>query len=119
MVLWKFTLREIKSRPGRATLTLLSIVISVAAVVAVTVSKNTTHQAYKEMYESVAGRAAFEVAADSDRFFDTRIVKTLEKVDGVKEVIPLIQKPTRLAFNKQRLFTIVMGVDPVRNESSP
>ena len=54
MVLWKFTLREIKSRPGRATLTLLSIVISVAAVVAVTVSKNTTHQAYKDMYESVS-----------------------------------------------------------------
>ena len=64
MVLWKFTLREIKSRPGRATLTLLSIVISVAAVVAVTVSKNTTHQAYKDMYESVAGRAALEVVAE-------------------------------------------------------
>jgi putative ABC transport system permease protein len=116
MVLWKFTLREIKSRPGRATLTLLSIVISVAAVVAVTVSKNTTHQAYKDMYESVAGRAAFEVAADSDRFFDTRIVKTLERIGGVQAVIPMIQKTTRLSFNKQRLFAIVMGVDPVRNE---
>jgi len=111
MVLWKFTLREIKSRPGRATLTLLSIVISVAAVVAVTVSKNTTHQAYKDMYESVAGRAAFEVVADQDRFFDTRIVKTLGKVEGVKAVIPLIQKITRLAFNKLRPFALVMGVD--------
>ncbi len=116
MILWKFTLREIKSRPGRATLTLMSIVISVAAVVAVTVSKNTTHQAYKDMYESVAGRAAFEVAADQDRFFDTRVVNTLEQVNSVKAVIPLIQKTTRLAFNKQRLFTIVMGVDPLRNE---
>ena len=117
MVLWKFTLREIKSRPGRATLTLLSIVISVAAVVAVTVSKNTTHQAYKDMYESVAGRAAFEVVADHERFFDTRIVKTLEKVDGVKTVIPLIQKYfTRLTFNKQRPSIMVMGVDPKRNE---
>jgi putative ABC transport system permease protein len=116
MVLWKFTLREIKSRPGRATLTLLSIVISVAAVVAVTVSKNTTHQAYKDMYESVAGRAAFEVVADQDRFFDTRIVKTLGKVEGVKAVIPLIQKITRLAFNKLRPFALVMGVDSARSE---
>jgi len=116
MVLWKFTLREIKSRPGRATLTLLSIVISVAAVVAVTVSKNTTHQAYKDMYESVTGRAALEVAADGDRFFNARIAKTLEQVDGVKTVIPLIQQTTRLVFDKQRLFTIVMGVDPSRNE---
>ncbi len=116
MVLWKFTLREIKSRPGRATLTLLSIVISVAAVVAVTVSKNTTHHAYKDMYESVAGRAAFEVAADRDRFFDERIVKALGMVGGVKEVTPLIQKTTRLVFNKQNLLTIVMGIDPLRNE---
>ena len=119
MVLWKFTLREIKSRPGRATLTLLSIVISVAAVVAVTISTNTTHQAYKDMYESVAGRAAFEIVADQDRFFDTRIVKTLEKVSGVKTVIPLIQKwPTRLTFDKQRPLVMIMGMDTVRNELS-
>jgi putative ABC transport system permease protein len=117
MVLWKFTLREIKSRPGRATLTLLSIVISVAAVVAVTVSTNTTHQAYKDMYESVAGRAAFEIVAEQDRFFDTRIVKTLDQIPGVKTVIPLIQKyPTRLTFNKQRPLVMIMGVDTTRNE---
>jgi putative ABC transport system permease protein len=117
MVLWKFTLREIKSRPGRATLTLLSIVISVAAVVAVTVSKNTTHQAYKDMYESVAGRAAFEVAADQERFFDARIIKSLEQAAGVKAVIPFIQKyPTRLTFNKQRPSAMVMGIDPSRND---
>ena len=50
MILWKFTLREVKSRPGRATLTLLSIVIGVAAVVAVTVGTATTNQACQEMY---------------------------------------------------------------------
>jgi putative ABC transport system permease protein len=115
MVLWKFTLREIKSRPGRAMLTLMSIIISVAAVVAVTVSKNTTHQAYKDMYESVAGRAAFEVVADGERFFDTRIVKTLKQVPGVKSVVPLVQKyPSRLTFNKQRPVIMMMGVDPSR-----
>ena len=69
MILWKFTLREVKNRPGRATLTLLSIVIGVAAVVAVTVGTATTHQAYQEMYESVAGRAALEVASESGGFF--------------------------------------------------
>jgi putative ABC transport system permease protein len=117
MVLWKFTSREIKSRPGRATLTLLSIVISVAAVVAVTVSKNTTHQAYKDMYENVSGRAAFEVAADQYRFFNPRIIQTLEKSPGVKEVIPLVQEYfMRLTFNKQRPITAVMGVDPAKND---
>ena len=59
MVLWKFASREIRNRPGRAILTLLSIVIGVAAVVAVTISTATTNQAYKEMFESVTGKAAF------------------------------------------------------------
>ena len=70
MILWKFTLREVKSRPGRATLTLLSIVIGVAAVVAVTVGTATTNQACQDMYASVAGRAALEVVAEGDGFFD-------------------------------------------------
>jgi putative ABC transport system permease protein len=116
MVLWKFTFREIKSRPGRAILTLLSIVISVAAVVAVTVSKNTTHQAYKDMYESVSGRAAFEVAADQDRFFDPRIAKLIERTDGVKKVVPLIQLNRRLTFGDKKIFAKVMGVDPAHND---
>ena len=44
-------------------LTLLSIVISVAAVVAVTVGRTTTQEACETMYENVAGRAALEIAA--------------------------------------------------------
>ncbi len=63
MIFWKFTLREIKSRPGRATLTLLSIVIGVAAVVAVTLGTMSTNQACQNMYVSLAGRAALEVVA--------------------------------------------------------
>lgn len=45
MALWKFNAREIQSRPGRATLTLFSIVLGVAAVVSVTVATNTTRGA--------------------------------------------------------------------------
>ncbi len=117
MVLWKFTFREIKSRPGRATLTLLSIVIGVTAVVAVTVSTNTTHQAYKEMYESISGRASLEVVAEQDKYFSDGIVKTLEQVPGVKAVLPSIQKTTRLSFNKNRILTMVMGIDPTKDEA--
>jgi len=83
MVLWRFTLREIFSRPGRATLTLLSIVIGVAAVVSVTVSTSTTHQAYENMYVSMTGNATFEVVANEEQedvspIFDQKIVKQLD-----------------------------------------
>ncbi|MGW8257042.1 MAG: FtsX-like permease family protein [Thermoguttaceae bacterium] len=117
MVLWKFTYREIKNRPGRATLTLLSIIIGVTAVVAVTISTNTTHNAYRDMYESISGKAAFEVVADRDGFFNIAVAKRLEQCAEVKSVVPTVQKLTKLFFNKKRILTMVMGVDPLQDEA--
>src|SRR4029079_12237447 len=57
MVNWKFAWREVRMRPSRAILTLLSIVIGVAAVVAVTIASGTTGHAFDEIYKAVAGKA--------------------------------------------------------------
>ena len=92
MVLWKFVRREIVSRPGRATLTLLSIVIGVAAVVAVQISTITTHDAAMEMFQSVTGRAAFDVVSESS-FFDEEDAAAVEKTPGVKAAVPVARKP--------------------------
>ena len=45
MILWKLTARELRRRPGRALLTLLSIAIGMAAVVSVSLGTATTRQA--------------------------------------------------------------------------
>ena len=92
MILWKFTLREVKSRPGRATLTLLSIVIGVAAVVAVSVGTATTNRACQEMYAALAGRAALEVVAAGGGFFDEDVAAEIAQTPGVKAAVPSIQK---------------------------
>jgi putative ABC transport system permease protein len=112
MILWKFTFREIKSRPGRATLTLLSIVIGVAAVVAVTVGTATTNQAFQEMYANVAGRAALEVVAAGNSGFSEKVVETIEKTPGVKIAVPTFQRGTVLRFGKKRIPMSAMGIDP-------
>jgi putative ABC transport system permease protein len=117
MILWKFTFREIKSRPGRATLTLLSIVIGVAAVVAVTVGTATTNEAFKEMYASVAGRAAFEVVAAGESSFDENVLAGIEKVPGVKVASPTVQRATALRFGDNRVELAVMGVDLARDKA--
>ena len=118
MILWKFTLREVKSRPGRATLTLLSIVIGVAAVVAVTVGTATTNQACQEMYVSVAGRAALEVVADGDGFFDEDVVDEIEKMPGVKAAVPSVQKLDLPAPRTAISFALLaMGIDPARDKA--
>jgi len=117
MVLWKFTLREVKSRPGRATLTLLSIVIGVAAVVAVLVGTATTNQASQEMYASMAGRAALEVAAEGGGFFSEDVADKIAKLPGVKAAIPTVQKLSALRYEGNRVGLLAMGIDPTRDEA--
>ncbi|MBN2578368.1 MAG: ABC transporter permease [Pirellulales bacterium] len=124
MVLWRFTFREILNRPGRATLTLLSIVIGVAAVVSVTVSTTTTHEAYENMYLSMTGKADFEVvvnenaAVDTSRgdgvFFDQRIAKKLEGIPGVRYAVPSLQAMHALSFRGKEIRFSLQGVDPDR-----
>jgi len=118
MILWKFTLREIKSRPGRALLTLLSIMIGVAAVVAVSVSTATTHRAYQEMYESVTGRAALEVVAEGGGTFPQSVVPLLEEIPGVRAAVPLVQQPSILYVKDHRVRLLVLGIDPDRDEAA-
>ena len=112
MVLWKLTLREICRHPGRAILTLLSIIIGVAAVVAVSISTTTTREAYKNMYESVAGRASLEIAAEGGGPFSDSVVPILKEISGVKTVVPSFQTLTVLYHNNTRYRMLAMGIDP-------
>ena len=117
MVFWRFTFRELASRPGRAILTLLSIVISVAAAVAVNLSTATTHRAYQQMYESLTGRAALEVVAEGGGVYGEEVVAELEQVPGVAAVVPLMQQPSVLYVGDHRVQLVVMGIDPERDEA--
>jgi putative ABC transport system permease protein len=117
MVLWKFTIRELKNRPGRAALTLLSIIIAVSAVVAVNVSSSTTRRAYEEMYAKLAGRAALEVIAEGGAAYDEAIVAKLEQVPGVKTAVPIFRGPAKLFRKTGKLLFFVMGIDPMRDEA--
>ncbi len=118
MVLWKYTLREVRSRPGRALLTLLSIVISVAAVVAVTVGKATTQEACQTMYENVAGRTALEIARQDDGFFDQQeVLDRIQRLPGVKAAVPSVQKLHVLYCNGHHVQLLVSGIDPTGKEA--
>ena len=57
MILWRFSLREIRSRPGRAALTVLSVVLGVASVVSVTLATGAARTAYKDLFAARAGKA--------------------------------------------------------------
>jgi putative ABC transport system permease protein len=112
MVLWKYTVREVRSRPGRAMLTLLSIVISVSAVVAVSIGKSTTQEACKAMYESMAGRAALEIDAEDSRYFSDGLVDQVAKIPGVQSAMPLVVARSLFHFSDSKpLMVPVKGID--------
>jgi putative ABC transport system permease protein len=115
MVLAKFSFREVFSRPGRATLTLLSIVIGVAAVVSVSIATTTTRRAYQDMSAAVSGRAALEVAAEGAGGFDEGLVAQIEEIPGVKVAAPIVQRLTNLYAKGRKVRLAAMGVDPIKD----
>ena len=116
MVLWKFTVREILTRPGRAALTLIGIVIGVASVVAVNLSTITTRQAYDEIFRSLAGRSNFEIVSEGAcRYVPVELAETLEQIEGVEAAAPVCSRYTILQFKNKRLTAQILGIDPERD----
>jgi putative ABC transport system permease protein len=117
MLYWRFAWRELRQRPSRPILTLLSIVIGVGAVVAVTISAGTAHRAFDEIYKTVAGKAGLEVSTPRGTSFDERVAAKIREVPGVSAVAPIMKRLTKLEVarkgEKPKRYTITaLGVDP-------
>lgn len=117
MVLWTIGLRGALSRPGRTLLTLLSIVIGVAAVVAISIATSTTRLAYREMFATFTGRAALEITAESGGSFDENVADQAAQVSGVRAAVPLLQRPTVLYAKGRRIKLAALGVDPTKDQA--
>lgn len=112
MIFGKFILREVRNRPGRAILTLLSIIIGVGAMVAVDIGTTTTHEAYQTMYESMAGKAALEIIAEDGSFFPEELAARVAEMPDVQSAIPSAQKISTLWFNDAKVRLLIKGIDP-------
>jgi putative ABC transport system permease protein len=111
-ILWKLTAREMQRRPGRSLLTLLGIVIGVAAAVAVSVTLQATRHAHREMFQTVAGRAALEVVEQGLGKFHPRDVDDLRSVPGIQAGVSTVQVPAVLSGTKGAVPLLVLGIDP-------
>ena len=118
MRLTRYSLRELRLRPGRTVLTLLGIAFGVAAVLAIALVIDTTRRAYREMHETIAGRAALEVVAEGFGSFRPQIVDALRGLPGVAKVVPVVQAHTALASPKGVVGLVLMGIDPAQDGAS-
>ncbi len=117
MIYWRLGWREARKRPGRAILTLLSVVIGVAAVVAVTIATGTTRQAFDQIYRTIAGRAGLEVAAPVGTSFDENVIKQIDGMPGVEAAAPIIQRRSIIYVNDRRVQVVALGIDPKRDKA--
>lgn len=115
MILARLVCNEVRQRPGRAVLTLLSIVIGVAAVLSVSLAIDNAHRAYEDMYKTMAGRADLEVAAVDGSSFPSSVLELVEGVPGVARAVPAWQSLTTLLHAGAQVRVIVMGIDPARD----
>ncbi len=118
MITWRLIARYLRRHPGRSTLTLLSIAIGIASVVAVSLATATTRQAYRRMYEEIAGRAALQVTAPANAAFPQEVAEKIARVPGVQAAVPSYQRATRIVFEHKWLTLIAMGIDPVHDSDA-
>lgn len=109
--------REMRRRPLRAALTLTSVVIGVAAVVAVSFATQSTRHAFNDIFQALAGKAALEIAAPVGRTVDERLLAKVAQAPGVAAASPLIQRHTIAYVAGKRVQLVAMGIDPVLDKA--
>lgn len=116
MIYRRLGLREARQHPGRALLTMASVAIGVAAVVAVTFTTRSTQTAFDEIFQSLAGRASLEVVAPIGQTVSAGLAEKISAIPGVEAIAPRLQRPAVLYVNKEKRVQIVAAaVDPERD----
>ncbi|HEX4147484.1 MAG TPA: ABC transporter permease, partial [Pirellulales bacterium] len=115
MRLAKLSVRQMLARPGRTVLTLMSVVIGVAAVASVALAVGTTRSAYREMFVALTGRADAEISAAGTGGLDEKLVAELEHLPGVAAAVPMIQRPAVIFVRHRKIQVFMLGIDPARD----
>jgi putative ABC transport system permease protein len=109
----RYTFRAMQQRPGRTILTMLSIVIGVAAAVAVGLGTATTRNAYKQMFAMVTGRATLEIDGKGGAAFDGTVLEKIQTVDGVVAASPVLDRTAAMTVGEDRRLRVqLLGINP-------
>ena len=112
MPMGRISLREILSRPTRAFLTFASIVIGVAAVVAVFLTTSNTRVAQREMLRAVSGRSDLEIVANGAKGFAYKSLEKIRETPGVKFAAPAVNRFAVLYAGEKSAKARVLCIDP-------
>lgn len=117
MVQWRIAWREMRHYRGRALLTLLSVVIGVAAVLAVGLSTGSARRAYHDMFQTITGRAALEIKGVGDAPLPETLLKLVRTTPGVAVAVPLVQRNAIMYYGNGRMKLTALGIDPSQDSA--
>lgn len=105
-------LRNLEIRKARTVLTTLGIVLGVAVILAVAITNRSTVNSFRDMIDSITGKADFWINGPSAAGFDEKKLSDVRRVPGVDLVVPGISKGSTLYAGRRREAVQVAGIDP-------
>ncbi|MBV9351395.1 MAG: ABC transporter permease [Mycobacterium sp.] len=96
--------RYLRGHPARTLLSVGVIACSAALIVAVLGTYGSVSGSANRLAEQVAGNAALEITGITDAGLEDSLVATVERTDGVKAAVPLVQTPILVAGKRVMLF---------------
>ncbi len=100
----------LRGQLGRLVLTIIALACGVALVFAIDVVNRAVLQAFVQVIDAMAGRAALQVSAGPDGLFAEDVARRVAAVDGVELAVPVVAATAFTADDEGELLT-VHGID--------
>ncbi len=111
MIPWIFCWNNIRLRPIRTVLTILSIAGGVAAVVAVLQSTAATRSQLDSLHKTLASRVAMEIVAADASAFSPDDLPPVAGLPGLHAAVPIFRVFVKIVAGREEARGIALGVD--------
>ncbi len=111
MIPWSFSWNNLRLRPLRTLLTVLSIAGGVAAVVAVLQAVAATRGQLDSMQKMLGEREVLEIVADDTSAFSIDTLPDLSQFSGVQKSIPVFRVFTKIMLGSEEARGIAVGAN--------
>ena len=102
-----FNLRELRSHPGRAALSLVVVAISATLLVAVFGIAGSVTGSSDRLVAGIGGNASLEVSGVTDTGFDESLREQVARVPGVEAAVPML----RMSVGTPTHRVVLLGID--------
>ena len=111
MIPWSFSWNNLRLRPLRTLLTVLSIAGGVASVVAVLQAIAATRVQLDEMQEMLGERESLEIVTNDKSAFPLNDLPELIQFEGVQKTIPIFRVFTKILLGNEEARGIALGAN--------